>query len=189
MNTKSKNALSPERQLALLATLKARFNKHMNRHKGVAWEDVHARLDAAPDKLWSLNEMEESGGEPDVISLGNASGGYLFYDCVAESPKGRRSLCYDDEALESRKEHPPKGSALGMAAKMGVAMPDEAQYRALQEFGPFDAKTSSWIKTPDAVREHGGALFGDYRYAHTFVYHNGAQSYYAARGFRAMLNI
>jgi hypothetical protein len=189
MKSRSTNLLSPDQEQALLSTLKARFNKHMKRHKGIAWEDVQARLEAAPAKLWSLYQMEASGGEPDVVSIENETGEYVFYDCAPESPKGRRSLCYDDAALESRKEHPPKGSAVGMAAEMGAELLDEAQYRALQEFGPFDAKTSSWIQTPDAVREHGGALFGDYRYAHTFIYHNGAQSYYAARSFRSKLKI
>jgi len=184
-----KNQLPAHEASPLLGTLEKRFAKHTGRHKGIAWKDVLARLETAPDKLWSLDQMEESGGEPDVVGIDNDTGAYVFMDCAAESPKGRRSVCYDREGLESRKDHPPKDSALDMAAAMGVRILDEEQYRKLQEHGPFDQKTSSWIRTPDSVREHGGALFGDFRYGQTFIYHNGAQSYYAARGFRTMLTV
>jgi hypothetical protein len=173
----------------LLETLQTRFERNMRRHPGVDWAKVSARLEAAAGKLRSLNEMERTGGEPDVVGYDKKSGEFLFYDCAAESPAGRRSVCYDDEALEERKEHKPKNSALGMAAAMGVELLTEEQYRELQKLGTFDAKTSSWIKTPDDVRKLGGALFGDYRYGRVFVYHNGAQSYYAARGFRGSLRV
>ncbi|MCB0397542.1 MAG: DUF4256 domain-containing protein [Flavobacteriales bacterium] len=187
MNTK--NQLSPDQQRGLLYTLKTRFEKNMNLHKGLAWNDVQARLEAHPKKLWSLNEMEETGGEPDVIGLDKKTGEYLFCDCAPESPKGRRSFCYDREALDSRKQHKPKNSALDVAAEMGLEMLSEEQYRELQKLGDFDLKTSSWIKTPPAIRKLGGALFCDRRFDHVFTYHNGAESYYAARGFRGMLRV
>lgn len=181
--------LDPAQRQALLATLKTRFDKHPSRHKGIAWADVMARLEAAPDKLWSLNAMEQTGGEPDVTGYDAAANEYVFVDCSTESPAGRRSLCFDGEALDARKENKPVGSALDAAEEMGVQMLNEAQYRELQQLGVFDAKTSSWIQTPAAIRKLGGALFADYRYATVFVYHNGAQSYYAARGFRSMLRV
>jgi len=173
----------------LLSVLKARFEKNMNRHKGLEWAKVQARLETNPEKLWSLNEMERTGGEPDVVGHDKKTGEYIFYDCSAESPAGRRSLCYDREALESRKEHKPKASAMGMAADMGIELLSEEQYRELQKLGEFDTKTSSWVKTPSDIRKLGGALFCDRRYGHVFVYHNGAESYYAARGFRGSLRI
>ena len=173
----------------LLQTLKTRFEKNMKRHKGVEWANVLARLEANPEKLGSLNEMERTGGEPDVVGQDRKAGELIFFDCAAESPDGRRSLCYDGEALESRKENKPKGSALDMAAAMGIELLTEEQYRELQRLGTFDAKTSSWVQTPADVRKLGGALFADYRYGKVFVYHNGAQSYYAARGFRASLRV
>lgn len=173
----------------LLKTLKARFEKNMSRHKGIEWAKVQARLEANPEKLWSLNEMERTGGEPDVVGHDQKTGEYIFYDCSAESPKGRRSICYDRKALESRKEHQPKDNAIDMAAAMGVALLTEEEYRALQRLGNFDTKTSSWVKTPADIRELGGALFADRRYDHVFVYHNGAPSYYAARGFRGSLRV
>lgn len=173
----------------LLETLETRFAKHLRRHPGIAWAEVRARLDAQPDALRSLREMEATGGEPDVIGPRGAAGEISFCDCAAESPAGRRSLCYDREALESRKEHPPQGSAVERAAAMGIALLTEAQYRELQAFGEFDTKTSSWVQTPGEVRALGGALFCDRRYGRVFVYHNGAPSYYAARGFRGMLRV
>lgn len=173
----------------LLKILKARFDANMSRHKGLAWPEVEARLSASPAKRRSLQEMEKTGGEPDVIGRDAKTGECLFVDCAAESPKGRRSLCYDAEALRARKEHKPAGSALGMAAAMGVALLTEEQYRDLQKLGEFDTKTSSWIQTPAAIRKLGGALFGDRRYDTVFVYHNGAESYYAARGFRCLLRV
>lgn len=173
----------------LLRTLKTRFENNMNRHKNVEWPKVEAKLEANPEKLWSLNEMESSGGEPDVIGHDKKTGEYIFYDCSAESPKGRRSVCYDGEALESRKEHKPKASAVGMAAAMGIELLTEEQYRALQQFGEFDTKTSSWVQTPSDIRKLGGALYCDRRYDHVFLYHNGAESYYAARGFRGSLRV
>ena len=173
----------------LLRTLKARFEKNMNRHKGLEWAKVQAKLEANTEKLWSLNEMERTGGEPDVVGHDKKTGEYIFYDCSAESPKGRRSVCYDREALESRKEHKPKNSAIDMAAAMGIELLTEEQYRELQKLGNFDTKTSSWIITPADIRKLGGALFADYRYGNVFVYHNGAESYYAARGFRGSLRI
>ena len=185
----NKKELLSEQQSALLSLLKSRFEKNMNRHKGLEWAKVQAKLEAAPQKLWSLNEMETTGGEPDVVGHDKKTGQYLFYDCSAESPKGRRSVCYDREALESRKEHKPKNNALDIAAAMGVELLTEEQYRELQTLGNFDAKTSSWIKTPSAIRKHGGALFCDFRYEHVFLYHNGAESYYAARGFRGLLKV
>ncbi len=174
---------------ALLQVLKARFEKHPERHKGVTWPAVQARLDKSQDKLRSLAEMERTGGEPDVVGHDKKTGEYIFVDCAAESPAGRRSLCYDAEALKSRKENRPDGSALEMAASMGVELLTEEQYRALQQLGEFDLKTSSWVKTPPAIRRLGGALFCDRRYDTVFLYHNGAQSYYAARGFRASLRV
>ena len=173
----------------LLRTLKTRFENNMNRHKGVEWPKVQARLEANLEKLWSLNEMESTGGEPDVVGHDKKTGEYIFYDCSAESPKGRRSVCYDGEALESRKEHKPKASAVGMAAAMGIELLTEEQYLALQQFGEFDAKTSSWVQTPSDIRKLGGALYCDRRYGHVFLYHNGAESYYAARGFRGSLRV
>jgi hypothetical protein len=181
--------LSAEQREALLGTLKARFEKHMNRHKGLEWAKVQARLEANTAKLWSLHEMERTGGEPDVIAHDKKTGEFVFYDCSAESPKGRRSICFDPAALEARKENKPADSAVGMAADMGIELLTEEQYRALQNFGDFDTKTSSWVKTPDDIRGRGGALFCDCRYGHVFVYHNGADSYYAARGFRGALRV
>ena len=173
----------------LLKTLRARFEKNMNRHHGLEWAKVQARLEAQPDKLWSLSEMEKTGGEPDVVGYDQKTGEYIFYDCSAESPSGRRSLCYDRQALESRKEAKPKDSALDMAAAMGVELLTEEEYRALQRLGKFDTKTSSWVKTPAEIRKLGGAVFCDRRYDHVFLYHNGAESYYAARGFRGSLRV
>lgn len=181
--------LPPARQKELLAILKARFEKNAARHAGIRWEAVQARLEAHVEKLWSLSEMEVTGGEPDVVGQEAKTGGYLFCDCSAQSPKGRRSVCYDHEALESRKEHKPKDSAIGMAAAMGVELLTEEQYRQLQQLGEFDTTTSSWVKTPSDVRQLGGALFCDRRFNQVFVYHNGAESYYAARGFRARLRV
>lgn len=185
-----KKELSTKQIDTLLNTLKARFEKNMNRHKGIEWTKVQAKLKTNPKKMWSLHEMETTGGEPDVIVWNDKKAtGFIFCDCSAESPKGRRSICYDHEALESRKEHKPENSAVQMAMDMGIELLSEAQYREFQQFGPFDEKTSSWIKTPAAIRKLGGALFADYRYGNVFVYHNGAQSYYAARGFRGWLSI
>jgi hypothetical protein len=178
-----------EEQEELLKTLKARFEKNMNRHKGLDWAKVQARLEANPQKLRSLNEMETTGGEPDVVGHDKKSGEYNFYDCSAESPKGRRSICYDHEALEARKEHKPKDSAVNMAATMGIELLTEEQYRELQKLGNFDLKTSSWVKTPPEIRKLGGALFCDRRYNQVFLYHNGADSYYAARAFRGSLRV
>jgi hypothetical protein len=187
--TRAKRELSGKEREELLGVLQARFEKNMNRHRGVAWADVQARLQAHPEKLWSLNEMEKTGGEPDVVGHDGTTGEYTFYDCSAETPKGRRSVCYDREALDARKEHKPKTSALDMAAAMGIDILTEEQYRALQTLGNFDTKTSSWVKTPSNIRKLGGAIFCDRRYDHVFVYHNGAESYYAARGFRGSLKI
>ena len=173
----------------LLNTLKARFDKNMNRHKGVEWSKVQAKLEGNSEKLWSLNEMEKTGGEPDVVGHDKKTGEYIFYDCSAESPNGRRSVCYDQEALESRKEHKPKNSAAGLATAMGIELLTEEQYRELQKLGEFDTKTSSWVKTPSDIRKLGGALFCDRRYGHVFLSHNGAESYYAARGFRGSLKV
>ena len=174
---------------ALLSALKARFEKNMNRHKGVEWSKVQAKLEDNAEKLRSLNEMEQTGGEPDVVGHDKKTGEYIFYDCSAESPDGRRSVCYDREGLESRKEHKPGGNAMDMAAAMGIELLTEEQYRSLQKLGEFDTKTSSWLTTPSDIRKLGGALFGDRRYGTVFVYHNGAQSYYAARGFRGALKV
>src|SRR5262244_1702031 len=187
-NTNSnKRELSPEQRNELLKALKARFEKNMNRHRGLEWAKVQAKLEAATEKLWSVNEMERTGGEPDVVAYDKKTGEYTFYDCSAESPKGRRSLCYDRAALDSRKEHKPENSAIDMAAAMGIELLTEEQYRQLQKLGEFDAKTSSWVKTPPEIRKLEGALFCDRRFDHVFVYHNGAESYYAARGFRGSL--
>jgi hypothetical protein len=184
-----KKEFSPEQREELLGTLKARFEKNMNRHKGLEWAEVRAKLEANPEKLWSLNEMERTGGEPDIIGHDKKTGEYIFYDCSAESPKGRRNVCYDREAQESRKEHRPENNAIDMAAAIGIELLTEEQYRELQKLGNFDTKTSSWIITPSAIRKLGGALFADRRYDHVFVYHNGAQSYYSARGFRGSLRV
>jgi hypothetical protein len=173
----------------LLGALKARFEKNMNRHKGLEWAEVQARLGANPEKLWSLNEMERTGGEPDVVDYDKKTGEYIFYDCSAESPEGRRNVCYDREALESRKEHKPENSAVDMADAMGIELLTEEEYRVLQKLGNFDSKTSSWVKTPSEIRRLGGALFCDRRYGHVFVYHNGAPSYYGVRGFRGSLRV
>jgi len=181
--------LSVAAHKALLATLKARFEKHPNRHSSISWEAVEARLAASPAALLSLAAMEETGGEPDVIGADAGTGVVIYCDCSAETPKGRRSLCYDDNALEARKEHKPAGSAAGMAASMGVELLDEDDYRALQALGPVDTKTSSWLATPEPVRAAGGAIFGDYRFGRVFVYHNGVQSYYGGRGFRGKIRV
>ena len=186
---KNANKLSPQQREELLKTLKARFEKHMNRHKGLEWAKVQAKLEANTERLWSLSEMERTGGEPDVVGHDKKTGEYIFYDCSAESPRGRRSVCYDREALDSRKEFKPEDSALDMAAGMGVDLLTEEQYRELQKLGNFDLKTSSWVKTPSNIRKLGGALFADRRYDTVFVYHNGAPSYYAARGFRGSLRV
>jgi hypothetical protein len=184
-----KRELSPEKRTALIGTLKSRFEQNMHRHKNLEWKKIHPKLEANPAKLWSLNEMESTGGVPDVVGQDKKTGEYLFYDCSEESPKGRRSVCYDLEGLQSRKEYPPKHNAVDMATAMGIEMLTEDEYRGLQQLGIFDAKTSSWLKTPLEIRKHGGAIFADYRYGHVFVYHNGAQSYYAARGFRGSLKV
>jgi len=181
--------LPPEQHATLLNTLKTRFEKNKQRHKGIEWAKVQAKLEANPDKLWPLNEMEITGGEPDVVGQDKKTGEYIFYDCSAESPKERRSICYDHEALEARKEHKPADSAINMAADMGIDILTEEQYRELQQLGAFDLKTSSWVMTPPAIRKLGGALFCDRRYDTVFVYHNGAESYYAARGFRGWLKV
>jgi hypothetical protein len=183
----NKKELSPGQREELLRALKARFEKNMNRHKGLEWATVQGKLKGETQKLWSLHEMERTGGEPDVVGHDKKKGEYIFYDCSAESPKGRRSLCYDREALDSRKEHKPENNAIEMAAAMGIELLTEEQYRELQRLGNFDTKTSSWVKTPSDIRKLGGALFCDRRYDTVFVYHNGAESYYAARGFRGAL--
>jgi hypothetical protein len=185
----NKKKLSSGQREELLSTLKARFEKNMNRHKGLDWASVQARLEANPEKLWSLNEMERTGGEPDVVGQDKNTGEFIFYDCSAESPKGRRSICYDGEALASRKEHKPENSAVEMAAEMGIELLTEEQYRELQKLGKFDTKTSSWVTTPSEIRKLGGAIFCDRRYDHVFVYHNGAESYYGARAFRGSLRV
>jgi hypothetical protein len=184
-----KKELSAKQGEELLKTLKARFEKNMNRHKGFEWANIQAKLHANSEKLWSLNEMERTGGEPDVVGQDKKTGEYVFYDCSAESPQARRSFCYDREALESRKENKPKNNAIDMAASMGIELLTEEQYRELQKLGNFDLKTSSWVTTPADIRKHGGAIFCDRRYEHVFMYHNGADSYYAARGFRGSLNV
>jgi hypothetical protein len=187
--TGNKKALSPGQREELLGALKARFEKNLNRHKGLAWAKVQARLEADIEKLWSLSEMERTGGEPDVVGHDKKSGEYIFYDCSPESPKGRTSLCYDREALDSRKEHKPKNSATDMAAAIGVELLTEEQYHELQELGNFDTKSSSWLKAPADIRKLGGAIFGDRRFGRVFIYHNGAESYYAGRGFRGSLRV
>lgn len=181
--------LSPSQSQSLLSILKTRFENNMARHEGLVWEDIQRKLENNPDKLYILEEMEATEGEPDVVGVDSVTGEYLFYDCAPESPKGRRSLCYDHKALEARKANKPAGSAVAMADEMGIELLTEEQYRYLQHFGDFDVKTSSWVKTPEAVRKLGGALFCDKRYNHVFTYHNGADSYYAARGFRGMLRV
>jgi hypothetical protein len=185
----SKKELSRSGQEELLKTLKSRFEKNINRHKGIEWAKVQAKLEASAAKLRTLNEMEASGGEPDVVGQDKKSGEYIFFDCSAESPKDRRSLCYDGDALASRKEHKPEDSAMEMAAAIGIELLTEKEYNELQQLGSFDTKTSSWLKTPDPIRKLGGAIFGDRRYNHVFIYHNGAESYYAARGFRGSLRV
>ena len=184
-----KKKLSPPQHDELLKTLKTRFEKNMNRHKGIEWAKVQAKLEAKPEKLWSLHEMERTGGEPDVVEHDKKTGEYTFYDCSPESPDGRRSFCYDRAALNARKEHKPKNSAMEMASAIGIEILTEEEYRALQKLGEFDTKTSSWVRTPAEIRKLGGAIFCDRRYDHVFVYHNGAESYYAARGFRGSLRV
>ncbi|CAN5288758.1 DUF4256 domain-containing protein [soil metagenome] len=184
-----KKELFGEQREVLFKILQARFEKNMDRHKGVKWTQILTRLENNPDKLWILHEMENTGGEPDVIGMASVSGEYFFYDCAAESPKVRRSCCYDREGLESRKEHKPKNNAVDMASSMGIELLNEEQYLELQKVGNFDTKTSSWIKTPPEIRKLGGAIFGDFRYGQVFIYHNGAQSYYGARGFRGVLKV
>jgi len=186
---RNKKELSPEQRQELLRALKARFEKNMNRHQGLEWANAQAKLEANPEKLWSLHEMERTGGEPDVVTHDKKTGEYIFFDCSPETPKGRRSFCYDREALDSRKENKPKGNAVGMAADMGIELLTEEQYRELQKLGNFDSKTSSWVKTPSAIRKLGGALFCDRRFDTVFLYHNGAESYYAGRAFRGSLRI
>lgn len=185
----NKKALSVKQSEELLQTLKARFEINSNRHKNIEWVKVQVRLSANEEKLWSLNEMEITGGEPDVVGYDKKTGEFIFYDCSAESPAGRRSLCYDRDGLESRKENQPKNNAVDMAAAMGIELLTEEEYRELQQLGKFDTKTSSWLQTPGTIRKHGGAVFADFRYGHVFVYHNGAQSYYGARGFRGCLRV
>jgi hypothetical protein len=185
----NKKELSPEQREELIRTLKARFEKNMNRHKGLEWVKVQAKLESETEKLWSVNEMERTGGEPDVVGHGKKTGEYIFYDCSAESPKGRRSVCYDREGQESRKEYKPENNAIDLAASMGIELLTEEQYRELQKLGNFDTKTSSWVKTPTEMRNLGGAFFAEFRYGNVFVYHNSAPSYYAARGFRGSLRI
>ncbi len=186
---KTKKELSSAQRQELLAVLKARFEKNSNRHAGLDWVKVQARLEANPEKLWSLNEMERTGGEPDVVSHDKKTGEYIFYDCSPQSPKGRTSLCYDPEALESRKKFKPKGSAVGLAAAMGIEILTEEQYHELQQLGEFDTKVSNWLKTPVEIRKLGGAIFGDRRFGRVFIYHNGAESYYSGRGFRGWLKV
>lgn len=179
----------PAQRNELFQTLQERFEKNIGRHKGLKWDKIQVRLEANPEKLWSLDEMEATGGEPDVVGLDKKTGEYIFFDCSEESPKGRRSLCYDREALESRKAHKPENSALDVATEMGIELLTEEQYHALQQLGTFDTKTSSWLKTPADVRSLGGAIFGDWRFGRVFIYHNGAESYYGARGFRGVLTV
>lgn len=181
--------ISSKQKEELFSTLKTRFDENINRHQGLEWDKIQAKLEVHPAKIWSLYEMEKTGGEPDVVGFDKKKNEYIFYDCAAESPKERRSLCYDRSALESRKKHPPKNSAMDMATEMGIELLTEEEYRALQALGTFDTKTSSWIKTPAEIRSLGGAVFCDFRYGRVFVYHNGAESYYAARGFRASLRV
>lgn len=186
---KPKKELSPEQREELLCALMSRFANNMNRHQGLEWGNIQTKIEANPEKLWSLNEMERTSGEPDVVGYDKTADEYLFVDCSPESPKGRRSVCYDQAALDARKKHKPKNSALNMAVEMGVEILTEEQYRELQRLGEFDTKTSSWVKTPADIRKLGGAIFADFRYGHVFVYHNGAESYYAARGFRSSLTV
>jgi len=186
---KKEKLLSTDQKKELLHLLQLRFEKNTNRHKNIDWNDVLSKLESNPEKLWSLNEMEKTGGEPDVVGLDEKKGEYIFIDCSAESPKGRRSVCYDQEGLDSRKEYKPENNAIDMAKEMGIDLLSEEQYRELQQLGKFDTKTSSWIKTPDEIRKLGGALFADFRYNQVFVYHNGAQSYYGVRGFRGFLKV
>jgi hypothetical protein len=186
---KTRKELSPGQREELLRALKARFERNMNRHKGLEWAKVHATLEANPEKLWSLGEMERTGGEPDVVGHDRSTGEYIFFDCSAESPNGRRSVCYDREGLDSRKEYKPENNAIDLAAAMGIELLTEEQYRELQKLGSFDTKTSSWVTTPADIRKLGGALFGDRRFGRVFVYHNGAQSYYSARAFRGSLRV
>jgi len=186
---KNKKELTLEQIEKLLNILQSRFERNMHRHNGLEWSKIQSRLKSNPEKLWALNEMENTDGEPDVVSYAKKSDEYIFYDCALESPKGRRSLCYDQEALRSRKDYKPKNSAVGMAAEMGIELLSEEQYRELQQFEMFDMKTSSWIETPTSIRKLGGAIFGDRRYGNVFIYHNGAESYYAARGFRGSLSV
>lgn len=189
MTGSNKKELPPARREELLGILKTRFEKNMTRHQGLEWPGVATKLEASPEKLWALDDMETTGGEPDVVGLDAQTGEYIFYDCSAESPAGRRSICYDRAGLESRKEHRPANSAIDMAAAMGIELLTEAQYRELQTLGKFDAKTSSWLKTPAGIRKLGGAIFADFRFATVFVYHNGAQAYYGGRGFRGVLKV
>lgn len=189
MAKKSIASLDPTQREELLATLESRFTANTPRHEGIEWKKVRARLEADPDKLWSLSEMERTGGEPDMVGQDAGTGEYLFFDCSPESPAGRRSLCYDGEALEARKKHKPEGSAVEMATAMGAALLNEEMYRSLQELAPVDTKTSSWLETPSDIRKLGGSIFGDYRFGRVFIYHNGAESYYAARGFRCVLRV
>lgn len=189
LTMENKKELSPDQCIALISLLKARFEKNMNRHKGLDWGKLQAKLEARGDELWSLHEMERTGGEPDVVGFDQKRGEYIFYDCSSESPKGRRSVCYDHEGQESRKEYKPENNAIDMTAAMGIEILTEKQYRQLQTLGKFDTKTSSWVKTPYEIRIHGGAIFCDRRYDHVFVYHNGAPSYYASRGFRGSLKV
>lgn len=184
-----KKELSPDQSAKLLETLKARFEQNMDRHKNMDWDKLKERLENNPQKLWSLHEMERTGGEPDVVGYDQETGAYIFFDCSKESPEGRRSVCYDREGLESRKQHKPKDNAVDLATAMGVEILTKVQYRELQKLGDFDTKTSSWILTPTEIRKLGGALFADFRYGNVFIYHNGAQSYYAARGFRGSINL
>ena len=188
-NVVTEKELSPEQGDELIRVLKVRFDKHMDRHQGLEWAKVQEKLEAVPKKLWSLNEMERTGGEPDIVSHDKKTGEYIFYDCSEQSPIGRRSLCYDREALESRKEHKPENNTIDMAAAMGIEILTEGQYRELQKLGNFDTKTSSWVQTPSEIRKLGGAIFCDRRYNTVFVYHNGAESYYSARGFRGLLRV
>lgn len=181
--------LSPEHREELFKVLKKRFEENMSRHADLKWPEIQAKLEAHPEKLWSLDEMEETGGEPDVVGYDDKTGEYIFFDCSTESPKGRRSICYDPEALESRKKHKPRHSAVGMAAEMGIKLLTKEEYLELQKLGNFDTKTSSWVKTPSDIRELGGAIFGDYRFGKVFIYHNGADSYYGVRGFRGSLRV
>jgi hypothetical protein len=189
MTRRNRKELLPGRTEELIKILKARFEQNMHRHKDLEWSEIKTKLETNPEKFWSLNVMEETGGEPDVIGYDKMTDEYIFYDCSAESPKGRRSVCYDAEALASRKKHKPKNSAIGMAIEMGIELLTEEQYRELQQMGKFDTTTSSWLLTPHEIRESGGAIFGDWRYGKEFIYHNGAESYYASRGFRGWLRV